>query len=76
MVQASERITQFGSNLAMVAMPSLDKYPRREDPRRFLTAQVGELALQFDERMVGAGNVAAAARASTRLGGRRPENAM
>jgi hypothetical protein len=37
---------------------------RGEDQRRFFAVQVGEFALQFDQRMVGAGNVAGAAGAS------------
>ena len=33
----------------------------REDERRFLAVQVGELGLELDQRVVGAGNVARAA---------------
>jgi hypothetical protein len=43
--------------------------PQGEDQRRFLAVQAGELALQFDQRMVGAGDVARAARASAHAGG-------
>ena len=42
---------------------------RGEDQRRFLAVQVGELALELDQRMVGAGDVAGAAGAGAHARG-------
>src|SRR6266508_2155479 len=41
---------------------------RGEDQRRFLAVQVGELALELDQRMIGAGDVAGAAGAGAHAG--------
>ena len=60
--QASDRIRQFGISLRERRNAGLvGDVAGGEDQRRFLAVQVGEFALELDQRMIVAGDVAGAA---------------
>jgi hypothetical protein len=67
---SSDRIRQFGSSRPMVEIAaSFDTKPEVKTSAGFLAVQVGELKLELDQRMVGAGNVARAAGARAHAAG-------
>ena len=68
-LKASDRIRQSGMQLGDGRDAGLVRHVAGgEDQRRFLAVQVGELALELDQRVIGAGDVAGAAGAGAHAG--------
>ena len=66
-LSASDRITQSGMQLGDGRNAGLVRdIARGEDERGFLAVQIGKLALQLDQRMVGPGDIAGTASAQRR----------